>query len=1386
MRPIQTCLSLVAPLALLLALVGGCSDGDAGTSSAPTDASAPRDGGGEASDAVAVDDVGSSETGASDDAATEGDTASEAPARLALTEVTPARGLAVGLEQVELVGASFRNGLQVFFGESLAQDVFVLSETRLVLLTPPRPPGVVDVRVLDPETGETAVLEGAYLYFSTVAVSAVEPDRGGLLGGERVTVRGAGFRAASVVLFGQRPGLDVEVIDDATLAVTTPSARLAGPVDVHVTNDLGVGTLERGFRYAGVPVVEAVVPPVGPIAGGTRVELRGAGFEAPAAVIFGEAPLAEVEVLSPTRLRGVTTAVMSEGVRDVVVTTAEGTGALSNGFAYLDDAAAEGPLRLIAVSPGVGDAAGGERVALVALGLGDLSGTSVRFGAGEATVVAVDPAERLVVVETPPGAGRVAVSLTSAGQTVTLPDAFLYRAGLRVASVEPAGGPAAGGTAVTVRGEGFRTGLELRVGALPASQVRVVDDTTLTAVTPAGAPGLADLVVLQQGRLARLDDAFAYAGPYELLLIDPARGAQAGGTEVTLVGSGFPEDARVRFGTRYATHVVVRSSSRITCRTPPGSLGTVPVVVESESQGDRPRADAFTYYDPTTQFGGTWGGPVVGDVNVTVMDGEASSPIPDAFVMMWTDPRTPHQGFTDARGQVTFSGPDLVGEQMVSASKEGYTRASVVEYDAKNVTVYLMPITPPSPGEPPPPPPAAVYNGVLRNLGKAVPVPIGRCSDYPGASGTLCDSCVDDAQCGAGGTCVELPDQNGNGQPGRFCTRACASSDQCGAGFNCLPYNAMSQLQCLPSAGEVVAYCDVTNTAPAPLARDRLEDPGVKVAADMTFSFNPPFGEFAVFCLAGVENPYSGVFRPLALGVDRNRFAYPGDVLTGEVELAHPMNQTWRLALDDIPRGPDGPDIEAMWVSLNLGPDGYIGFQQLVQMGLPAFTLQNFLGTPSGNIAGATFTFIAGSFAFNTSAQTITFHQGLPRLDSDVMFTGRGVELTGRRSGVTKNIHGLWQAGATTVGVGSEGLIIRSAGGTTWARQQSGVTRTLRAVHGVGASGAGELVAVGDGGVVTRWDGLRWVPENSGTSFDLLDVWLASPGSGVAVGNNVVLRSLSGVWSVDPSLGYRRFNGVWGFSEDDVWVVGNGGFVARWNGVAWSTLPTGTSLALRAIWGASPNDVWIAGEGGVLLHWDGLAISRVPLETTRTLGAIHGFAADDVWAVGSRGQAFHFDGSGWTRVELGSAAADLDLLAVGGTPEARVITARNELVLGPFLPVPERLRPTQGSVMTNDYRLAWESQPGTLPHFHYVEVAIPTMMGPMPEWTIVADYDVASMLLPDFPSIEGTPGITPGTKILQVIRVYKEGFDIDNHSNADMSLWGWRSWSSQSIDFSKL
>lgn len=1356
----------------LSGVLGACSD--EGSPSAPgADTSVEADSA--APDVVA--DIGGDDAAVADVPA--------GPRPLQLLSLTPAKGLAIGLEQVELIGTSFRGGLQVFFGESLAQDVFVLNSERIVLLTPPRPPGLVDVRIVDPETGENAVLEKGFLFFNPIAIQSVEADRGTILGGERVTIRGYGFRAESLVLFGQRQALSVEVVDDTTIRALTPAARTPGPVDVHVSNDLGFGTLKGGFRYVSAPKVEAVVPPVGPIAGGTTVEIRGAGFEAPLTVRIGEAQLVEVEVISSTRIRAVTGAVTTEGPRDVVVTTAEGTGALGGGFTYLQNLNPSAPLALIGVSPSTGRPLGREQVSLVARGLGALNSTTVTFGGRPATVRAVDPTQFLVVVDSPAGTGTVDITLNSNGQSSTLSNAFRYLDDVRIESVSPASGPTIGGTPVTVRGAGFRAGLELRVGALVASGVRVVDATTIEAVTPPGAPGLVDVVVVQQGAIFRLEDAFGYEGPFSLHLVDPPRGSQAGGTLLSLVGSGFPADARVRFGTRFATHVDVRSSTLITCKTPPGDLGTVPVTVVSANAGERFIADAFTYFDPTTNFGGTWGGPIEGDVNVTVMDSSNGASIPDAFVMLWTDPRTPYQGFTDDRGQVTFSGSDLEGEQMVSASKNGYTRASVVEYDAKNVTVYLNPTTPPSPGEPPEPPPQPSYRGIVRNLGKAVPVPVGRCADYPDAAGTLCDACTSDDTCGANSRCTELPAQGPADAAGLFCTRSCASQSQCPTGFNCLPVNGATSMQCLPSAGTVTAFCDVTNGSPAPFARDFIPDPGVQVNPDMTFEIPLPFGESAVYCWGGILNPASGIFRRYALGVDRFLFANPGDRLTGEVDLRHPLNKNYRFALDTVPRGPDGTDIEAMWANIHLGADGYISFEPIIQVGATSFLLENFLGTPSGDIAGSTFTFLAGSFANFTNSQTLTFHQGLPSLENDIMFYGADGVWDARRSGIIQNINALWRATDNTVGVGTEGLIVRRIG-SSWARQSSGVTRNLRAVHGANGSGANELVAVGDGGVVSRWDGLRWAPEASGTNQELLGVWVASANLAFAVGNGVMLRYENGAWGPISGVQARRMNGIWGFSPTDVWAVGNSGTVLRFDGTTWNTIATNTSLALRSVWGSSPNDVWVVGEGGVVLRWNGLEFSRVQIGANGTLSKVWGSAADRVYMLGNRGQAWVWDGASFGPLGLGLAAKDLDLLAIGGTESELVVTALNELVLGPIIPIPETLRPGQGQIMANDYRISWRSQPGTLPHFHYVEIAIPTMFGPEPEWTIIADYDVNTLLLPDFPSIEGTPGITSGAKILSVIRVYKEGFDIDNHSNADLSLRGWKSWSSQTVDFSKL
>ena len=114
-------------------------------------------------------------------------------------------------------------------------------------------------------------------------------------------------------------------------------------------------------------------------------------------------------------------------------------------------------------------------------------------------------------------------------------------------------------------------------------------------------------------------------------------------------------------------------------------------------------------------------------MNVTVLSGADGSPIADAFVMLWTDPATPYQGYTNTQGQITFSGTDLMGEQMVSASKEGFASTSVVEYDATNVTLYMSPMSPPSSGSPPAIAPP-IFKGRILGIDKYVPVPWGQCT----------------------------------------------------------------------------------------------------------------------------------------------------------------------------------------------------------------------------------------------------------------------------------------------------------------------------------------------------------------------------------------------------------------------------------------------------------------------------------------------------------------------------------------------------------------------------------------------------------------------------------------------------------------------------------
>jgi hypothetical protein len=79
-------------------------------------------------------------------------------------------------------------------------------------------------------------------------------------------------------------------------------------------------------------------------------------------------------------------------------------------------------------------------------------------------------------------------------------------------AVEPATGPEAGGTRVTVRGSGFHRGAAVRFGATGAVVESIAEDQ-IVAVTPAGTGAVSVRVTNLDGQSAELPAAFTFSRP---------------------------------------------------------------------------------------------------------------------------------------------------------------------------------------------------------------------------------------------------------------------------------------------------------------------------------------------------------------------------------------------------------------------------------------------------------------------------------------------------------------------------------------------------------------------------------------------------------------------------------------------------------------------------------------------------------------------------------------------------------------------------------------------------------------------------------------------------------------------------------------------------------
>jgi hypothetical protein len=901
---------------------------------------------------------------------------------ITVREVRPARGSIAGGESVIVSGLGFVTSIpasldpddvvRVRFGGNPAIGIRVIDDDTILVPTPPGAPGNVDV-VVSNHLGD-AVCAGCYRYLEPVDLDGLEPREGPLAGGTTLTLRGQGLRDGMVVLLGDRAALDVRLAGDGSLTALTPPADVEGPVTVRVFDADGDDYLRLAFTYRDRLGLSAVEPPGGPVGGGNRVTIRGTGLEG-ARVFFGG-----VEATAQAGAGGTLEATVPPGAGPGPVAVELRTAAESivreGAYAYFDPA--EEGVNLYVVSPARGPLAAGGPVTLVGTGF-DAGSLAVRFGGVLADADAAGP--HVITATAPPGAapGPVDVAVRVATGGDTLEGGYRYFVPVVVGDVTPGAGPTAGGTAITVVGSGFPPGARLFVGALEALDVVRVNDTTLTAVTPPGTDGPVAVRVVDPADpegAGILPGGFVYRGTFDARTLSPTVGARAGGTRVTLLGTGFEPGLAVRFGGVPARTVEVKNPFLATAVSPGGTNGTVDVEVEQGGVTVR-LPGSFTYFDPTNTSGGSSGGPIDGTLNVTALDSGLARrglPVPDCRVVLGNGEL---EGYTDERGQVTFSHPSLVKAQVVSVSREGYQTVTVVNQESENLTVFMEPNM-----EPPPcangvdddgdglldwdgggNPDLADLDGCFcgpQNLpeDKQQYAHLCRCPMVPGESAGCCNGTDDD---GDGLIDGEDPDCECTGGSSEGPLAACSNCiDDDGDGT--VDYISMSS----PSDPGCNGYGDDDERGALVAGRvfgfkkppTRILGPTEREVAYVRTSYQsvyyaPPWStpqrgyeirtdgggyafEFrsdvflAMYAVYGIVDDATGAFEPLLMGVRRGVSATTSRAVTdAHITLDMHLDMAVPVAIDNFPTVGGLPGMVEVYAYLDLGKEGVVPVGQV-------------------------------------------------------------------------------------------------------------------------------------------------------------------------------------------------------------------------------------------------------------------------------------------------------------------------------------------------------------------------------------------------------------------------------------------------------------------------
>ena len=525
-----------------------------------------------------------------------------------ITSISPSYGSTHGGTSATITGTNFTGATSVTFDGTAATSLSIVNSTTITCITPAHATAGAAGIIITTGGGPSGAFS-PYTYITPASITDISPSSGINTGGTSATITGTNFTGATSVTFGGVVATSLNVVDSTTITCITPAVDNDGAVGIIVTTEGGPSSAFSSFTYITNPNITGILPSSGSIAGGTSATITGINFTGATSVTFDGLAATNIDAVNSTTITCITPA-HNAGAVDIIVTAEGGPSDAFSSFTYIT------PPNITGILSSSGSTLGGTNATIT--GTNFTGATSVTFDGLAATSLSVVDNTTITCITPAHNAGDVDIIVTTAGGPSDTFSSFTYITPPNITGILPSSGSTAGGTNATITGTSFTEATSVTFDGLAATTINVVDNTTITCITPAHNAGDVDIIVTTIYGTSDAFSQFTYITPPNITSISQLTGSTAGGTSVTITGTNFTGATSVTFDGLAATTINVVDSNTITCITPAHIAGAVGIIVTTDG-GPSGEFSSFIYITPPNITSiSKLTGSTAGETNLTI------------------------------------------------------------------------------------------------------------------------------------------------------------------------------------------------------------------------------------------------------------------------------------------------------------------------------------------------------------------------------------------------------------------------------------------------------------------------------------------------------------------------------------------------------------------------------------------------------------------------------------------------------------------------------------------------------------------------------------------------------------------------------------------------